>query len=175
MTHSMNIREIKNIHTADEQGKRKLQKGNKNFYDSFSKSMDFQKGEELEDTVNTEINKVNTEINKVSTDKDTLYTDAAGHLSEHQIKPIQLAAAVNVPLRHICYAESDKINISVIHGYTLKAKRDIQGEGNSVYVEAKYEDGRCEGYLIDTKKVSENTENAIEKIANEVIQKKEEF
>lgn len=61
------------------------------------------------------------------------------------------------------YEESDNIEIAVTEGYTLKGKL----EGDHVYVEAKYDDGRQEAYCVDTTKVQEQTEYRIEQFALE--------
>lgn len=66
------------------------------------------------------------------------------------------------------YEESDNVQIAVTEGYTLKGR--IQEQEAQVYVEAKYEDGRLEAYQVDTKKVSEGTQHAIERFALETIE-----
>lgn len=63
------------------------------------------------------------------------------------------------------YEESDHIEIAVTEGYTLKGKV----EGQQVYVEAKYEDGRLEAYHVDTDKVQEQTRQRIEQFAMETV------
>ncbi len=66
-------------------------------------------------------------------------------------------------VRHMSYEESDNIEIAVTEGYTLKGKR----EGNHVYVEAKYDDGRLEAYQVDTRRVQGQTQHRIEQFAME--------
>lgn len=64
------------------------------------------------------------------------------------------------------YEESDNIEIAVAEGYILKGKL----EGQQVYVEAKYEDGRLEAYQVDTAKVWEQTEHKIEQFALKTVE-----
>ncbi len=71
-----------------------------------------------------------------------------------------------VEVRHMSYEESDNIEIAVTQGYTLKGKLD----GAQVYVEAKYEDGRLEAYLVDTAKIQEKTVHRIERFALETAE-----
>lgn len=76
-------------------------------------------------------------------------------------------ALQTVEVKHMSYEESDNVRIAVTEGYTLKGK--IQAQEAQVYVEAKYEDGRLEAYQVDTKRVPEGTEHAIERFALETI------
>lgn len=76
-------------------------------------------------------------------------------------------ALQTVEVKHMSYGESDNVRIAVTEGYTLKGK--IQAQEAQVYVEAKYEDGRLEAYQVDTKRVPEATEHAIERFALETI------
>lgn len=66
-------------------------------------------------------------------------------------------------VRHMRYEESDHIEIAVTEGYTLKGKL----EGDHVYVEAKYDDGRLEAYQVDTGRVQPQTQHRIEQFAVE--------
>ena len=77
----------------------------------------------------------------------------------------QRDAVQTAEVRHMSYEESDNIEIAVAEGYTLKGKL----EGQQVYVEAKYEDGRIEAYHIDTGKLQEQTQYKIEQFALETI------
>lgn len=66
------------------------------------------------------------------------------------------------------YEESDHIKIAVTEGYTLKGKRE-NSEDARVYVEAKYDDGRLEAYQVEIGKISETTEQEIERFALETM------
>ena len=66
-------------------------------------------------------------------------------------------------IRHISYDESDHVKISVADGYALKGRMD----GDRVYVEAKYDDGRLEAYHVDPSKIGEGTQHTIERFAQE--------
>lgn len=73
-----------------------------------------------------------------------------------------------VEVRHMSYEESDHIKIAVTEGYTLKGKKE-DSEDARVYVEAKYDDGRLEAYQVEIGKVSETTEQEIERFALETM------
>lgn len=73
-----------------------------------------------------------------------------------------------VEVRHMSYEESDHIKIAVTEGYTLKGKRE-NSEDTRVYVEAKYDDGRLEAYQVEIGKISETTEQEIERFALETM------
>lgn len=73
-----------------------------------------------------------------------------------------------VEVRHMSYEESDHIKIAVTEGYTLKGKRE-NSENARVYVEAKYDDGRLEAYQVEVGKISETTEQEIERFALETM------
>ena len=77
----------------------------------------------------------------------------------------QREAVQTAEVRHMSYEESDNIEIAVTEGYTLKGKL----EGQQVYVEAKYEDGRTEAYQVDTAKVQEETQHRIEQFALQTV------
>ena len=77
----------------------------------------------------------------------------------------QREAVQAAEVRHMSYEESDNIEIAVTEGYTLKGKL----EGQQVYVEAKYEDGRTEAYQVDTAKVQEETQHRIEQFALQTV------
>ena len=89
-----------------------------------------------------------------------------GALSGVRVNAVTRREAVwPVEVRHMSYEESDNIEIAVVEGYTLKGKL----EGQQVYVEAKYEDGRLEAYQVDTAKVQEQTKHRIEQFALETV------
>lgn len=73
-----------------------------------------------------------------------------------------------VEVRHMSYEESDHVKIAVTEGYTLKGKRE-EGADDRVYVEAKYDDGRLEAYQVEIDRVSENTQQEIERFALETV------
>lgn len=76
---------------------------------------------------------------------------------------MQREAVQPAEVRHMSYEESDNVEIAVTEGYTLKGRMD----GDRVYVEAKYEDGRLEAYRVDTSMVSVETTHRIERFALE--------
>ena len=90
-----------------------------------------------------------------------------GALSGVRVNAVaQREAVQTAEVRHMSYEESDNIEIAVAEGYTLKGKL----EGQQVYVEAKYEDGRLEAYKVDTAKVQEQTKHRIEQFALETVE-----
>ena len=89
-----------------------------------------------------------------------------GALSGVRVNAVTRREAVQAAeVRRMSYEESDNIKIAVTEGYTLKGKL----EGQQVYVEAKYEDGRMEAYQVDTAKVQEQTQHRIEQFALETL------
>ena len=89
-----------------------------------------------------------------------------GALSGVRVNAVtQREAVQTAEVRHMSYEESDKIERAVAEGYTLKGKL----EGQQVYVEAKYEDGRLEAYQVDTAKVHEQSAHRIEQFALETV------
>lgn len=89
-----------------------------------------------------------------------------GALSGVRVNAVAQRDAVQAAeVRHMSYEESDNIEIAVAEGYILKGKL----EGQQVYVEAKYEDGRLEAYQVDTAKVHGQTGHRIEQFALETV------
>lgn len=78
-------------------------------------------------------------------------------------------AVQTAKVRHMRYEESDRVEIAVTEGYALKGKR-----GDPVYVEAKYEDGRTEGYQVDVARIPQDTTHLIERFALETARKGED-
>lgn len=102
-------------------------------------------------------------------------------------------AVQTAKVRHMRYEESDHVEIAVTEGYTLKGKR-LDGEenvsreqlenmtgasgteaakgkrGSRVYVEAKFEDGRMEGYRVEVDRIPQDTTHVIERFALETME-----
>ena len=96
--------------------------------------------------------------------EDRANVGVAGKAARIRVNELMNREAVQTAeVRHMSYEESDNIEIAVTEGYTLKGKM----EGQQVYVEAKYEDGRLEAYHVDTDKVQEHTQHRIEQFALE--------
>ena len=104
-----------------------------------------------------------TEI-KACRNEDRTGVGVTGNAARIRVNEATKREAVHTAeVRHMSYEESDNIEIAVTEGYTLKGKL----EGQQVYVEAKYEDGRLEAYHVDTDKVAEQTQHRIERFALE--------
>ena len=104
---------------------------------------------------------------KVRKSEETSGVGMLGNLSGIRVNEVaQRDAVQTAEVRHMSYEESDNIEIAVTEGYTLKGKL----EGQQVYVEAKYEDGRTEAYHVDTAKVQEETQHRIEQFALETAE-----
>ena len=103
---------------------------------------------------------------KTRKSEETSGVGMLGSLSGRRVNAMAQREAVQAAeVRHMSYEESDNIEIAVTEGYTLKGKL----EGQQVYVEAKYEDGRMEAYQVDIAKVQEETQHRIEKFALETL------
>ena len=103
---------------------------------------------------------------KVRKSEETSGVGMLGSLAGVRVNTMTQREAVQAAeVRHMSYEESDNIEIAVTEGYTLKGKL----EGQQVYVEAKYEDGRMEAYQVDTAKVQEQTKHRIERFALETL------
>ncbi len=74
-----------------------------------------------------------------------------------------------VPVRKIPYQECDKVEINILEGYVLKAKKDErQGKGEGacpVYIERKSDDGDVKAYLFDGARSRQDSGNEMERIA----------
>ncbi|MBO5302823.1 MAG: hypothetical protein J6A92_02125 [Lachnospiraceae bacterium] len=78
---------------------------------------------------------------------------------------VEMHAYIETAVRHISYAESDKVKVCTVEGYTLKAQ--VDADEHMVYIEQKNEDGTCQAYEVNPLKISENTKNPIEQMALE--------
>lgn len=82
--------------------------------------------------------------------------------------------AKEVPVRQISYGECDMVEVNVLEGYVLKAKRDETREGDGqescrVYVERKSDDGEVKAYLFEALYARKDSENEAERIAYAVM------
>ena len=153
----MGIQEIKGQEGIPEYPGRKQAAQSEGFQESLIQNLESRKNQ---DGNNAKENK-NILINDKKTNAGIL-----GALSGVRVNAVTQREAVQAAeVRHMSYEESDNIEIAVTEGYTLKGKL----EGQQVYVEAKYEDGRTEAYQVDTAKVQEQTQHRIEKFALETL------
>ena len=83
--------------------------------------------------------------------------------------------AVDAPFRGLKYEECDKIEIQVPEGRVLKFKADVPPEDGKggVYVEAKYEDGRVESYILEPRILKNESGNHILQTGLQVMEEKE--
>lgn len=78
---------------------------------------------------------------------------------------VQLQAVVECSARHITYAQSDNVKVSVENGYTFKAQ--VHLDAHKVYIEKKSENGEVKGYEINPLALNQNTEDPMEQMALE--------
>lgn len=79
--------------------------------------------------------------------------------------------AKEVPVRKIPYKECDMVEINVLEGYVLKAKKDDgQEEGEyPVYIEKKSDDGEIKAYLFDAAGSCQDSRDEMERMAYKVM------
>ena len=153
----MSIQEIKGQEGIPEYPGRKQAAQPEGFQESLIQNLESRKNQ---NKIDEKIDK-NIRINDRETNAGIL-----GAWSGVRVNAVAQREAVQAAeVRHMSYEESDNIKIAVAEGYTLKGKL----EGQQVYVEAKYEDGRMEAYQVDTAKVQEQTQHRIEKFALETL------
>lgn len=156
----MGIQEVKRGGAVPEYPNTRKPEQAEGFHERLRQNMKY-RGREKEDIAGTE-----TQTEKV---KEKTGMGRIGAGPGIRVNSTALTKALQtVEVKHMSYEESDNVQIAVTEGYTLKGK--IQGTEAQVYVEAKYEDGRLEAYQVDTKKVPEETEHAIERFALETIE-----
>lgn len=78
---------------------------------------------------------------------------------------VQLQAVVECSARHITYAQSDNVKVSVENGYTFKAQ--VQMDAHKVYIEKKSDSGEVRGYEVDPLALDQDTEDPLEQMALE--------
>lgn len=82
-----------------------------------------------------------------------------------------------VPVREIPYSECDMVEINVLEGYVLKARREKTGEGEEqggqqVYVEKKNDEGEKKAYLFNALHVRQDGGDEMERMAYAVLNRK---
>lgn len=87
-------------------------------------------------------------------------------------------AGKEVPARGIPYSECDMVEINVLEGYVLKAKKEERTEGKEkknyqVYVEKKSDDGEVAAYLFDGPSSRKDSGDEMERIAYAVMNRNE--
>lgn len=74
-------------------------------------------------------------------------------------------STVECEAKHITYAQSDKVKLYAVSGYSLKAQTVL--DEHKVYIEQKNEDGSVQGYMVNPLKVPEDSTNPVELLAKE--------
>lgn len=86
---------------------------------------------------------------------------------------IEMSAVIETGVRNLTYAQSDKIHVNVLEGYTYRAKVDVSS--HKVYLEYHNDEGEIKAYVADVPSIAKNTENPMEQLAlaswNEVLEK----
>ena len=82
-----------------------------------------------------------------------------------------------VPVREIPYSECDMVEINVLEGYVLKARKEKAGEGEEqggqqVYVEKKNDEGEVKAYLFHGQQVRQDGGDEMERMAYAVMNRK---
>ena len=84
-----------------------------------------------------------------------------------------IKGAKEVPVRKIPYQECDMVEINVMEGYVLKAKREGEQEGKQsgypVYIEKKSDDGETKAYLFDGAHSRQDSKDEMERMAYAVM------
>ena len=153
----MSIQEIKGNEGIQEYFHRRQTGQQEGFQESLIQNLESrkQKGEGIE-----------REESKTRKNDETSGVGMLGNMAGIRVNAVSQREAVQpAEVRHMSYEDSDNVEIAVTEGYTLKGKV----EGQQVYVEAKYEDGRTEAYHVDTVKVQEQTQHKIEQFALETV------
>lgn len=104
---------------------------------------------------------------------DYYYGKTATELMMQWNGSVKMNAVIECGVRHIECSESDYVKSFAAEGYTLKAR--VEADMHRVYIEKKNEDGTYQAYEVNPLKVSEDTENPIEKMAVEAWQKAREL
>ncbi len=88
-----------------------------------------------------------------------------------------LKTGKEVPVREIPYSECDMVEINVLEGYVLKARRERAGEGEEqggqqVYVEKKNDEGEVKAYLFHGSQIRQDGGDEMERMAYAVMNQK---
>lgn len=78
---------------------------------------------------------------------------------------IHAESTVECEAKHITYAQSDKVKLYAVSGYSLKAQTVL--DEHKVYIEQKNEDGSVQGYMVNPLKVPGDSTNPVELLAKE--------
>lgn len=145
-----------------EQIKRNKKNDSHGFESSFA-------GNLAESSMNREIdtNNKNGEIRK---ENDIRYAAMANVINNVcNVQAFEKNGVKPCDVKNISYEESDNVKVCVEDGYLLKAK--ICENGETVYVEKKYDNGNTEAFEVDINTIEKDTEVPIEKMALETYNK----
>lgn len=101
------------------------------------------------------------------------YGKTATELIVQRNGSVKMDAVMECGVRYITQSESDCVKSFLAEGYTLKAQVAVCA--HRVYIEQKWEDGTYQAYEVNPLKISEDTEDPIEKMAIEAWQKAREL
>lgn len=104
---------------------------------------------------------------------DYYYGKTATELMMQWNGSVKMNAVIECGVRYIECSESDYVKSFAAEGYTLKARVEV--DMHRVYIEQKNEDGTYQAYEVNPLKVSEDTEDPVEKMAVEAWQKAREL
>ena len=104
---------------------------------------------------------------------DYYYGKTATELMMQWNGSVKMNAVMECGVRYIECSESDYVKSFAAEGFTLKARVEV--DMHRVYIEQKNEDGTYQAYEVNPLKVSEDTEDPVEKMAVEAWQKAREL
>lgn len=113
------------------------------------------------------VSQMEREIGKSKAESINIRVERSGDIGE----------AKEVPVRQIPYSECDMVEINVLEGYVLKAKREGMSKGEEqdsrVYVEKKSDDGEVKAYLFHALYARKDGGDEMERIAYAVMERME--
>lgn len=113
-----------------------------------------------------EIRKEETEADEILAVSSSFYNNALHtSMALKESGRVQLQAVVECSARHITYAQSDNVKVSLEDGYTFKAQ--VHLDAHKVYIEKKSDNGAVQGYEVDPLVLDQDTDDPLEQMALE--------
>ena len=120
---------------------------------------------------------ISSEGNKVRQEEDNFRSSLQKSMHVRMETNTAIKTGKEVPVREIPYSECDMVEVNVLEGYVLKARREKIGEGEEqgvqqVYVEKKNDEGEVKAYLFNGSYVRQESGDEMEKMAYAVLNRK---
>lgn len=162
---------IQNICDAVAKGRKIEQNGiEESFHKSLEKNMHL-KGNDLEHILKTE-EQMQSNVGISSQRKQQVRKSAAETISIRMNRSQDASVAQEVPVRGISYEDCDRVEIRVLDGYTLKAKRErsetSESDAGNIYVEMKTDDGEIKAMLFSRVGLKDDSTDIMERFAYSV-------